>query len=291
MTVERSILLIGESNVGKTHYGAQFLKRLMVKECSLQMSEAPTNIEAFSNALACLTEGKATAHTPSDAYLESVWPVTSEQGGHAELVWPDYGGEQVSSLVAQRQIPVKWKERVMGATDWVLMLRLQSIRFEEDLLSRPFHTLFERDKENDQTKAGDQPTVDKQSDVFDMSDQARAIELLQILLYFSKANLDQPIEKPRLTILLSCWDELKTEELPGQLLESRLPMLWSFLCSNWMSPEVYGLSSLGRPLSTGSPDEDYEIQGPEEFGYVVLPDGSQNKDITLPIQRLMANEA
>ncbi|TPE45118.1 hypothetical protein FJM67_16570 [Maribrevibacterium harenarium] len=290
MTVERSILLIGESNVGKTHYGAQFLKRLMVRECSLQMSGAPTNVEAFTNALACLTEGKATAHTPSEAYLESVWPVTSYEGGKAELVWPDYGGEQVSSLVAQRQIPVKWKERVVGATDWVLMLRLQSIRIEEDQLSRPFHTLFECKKENDQVKASDQHADGEQSDAFEISDQARAIELLQILLYFSKANLDQPLKQPRLTILLSCWDELEATELPEQLLASRLPMLWSFLSSNWKSPEIYGLSALGRPLSIDSPDEEYEIQGPEEFGYVILPDGSQNKDITLPIQRLMAKE-
>ena len=28
MSVQHSILLVGESNVGKTHYGAQFLKRL-----------------------------------------------------------------------------------------------------------------------------------------------------------------------------------------------------------------------------------------------------------------------
>ncbi|WP_417447384.1 hypothetical protein [Kangiella sp.] len=291
MTVERSILLIGESNVGKTHYGAQFLKRLMVRECSLQMSGAPTNVEAFNNALACLTEGKATAHTPSEAYLESVWPVTSDEGGKAELVWPDYGGEQVSSLVSQRQIPVKWKERVVGATDWVLMLRLQSIRIKEDQLSRPFHTLFECKKENDQVKAIGQHADGEQPDAFEISDQARAIELLQILLYLSKANLDQPLKQPRLTILLSCWDELESKELPEQLLASRLPMLWSFLASNWKSPEIYGLSALGRPLSIDSPDEEYEIQGPEEFGYVILPDGSHNKDITLPIQRLMAKEA
>ena len=291
MTIERSILLIGESNVGKTHYGAQFLKRLMVRECSLQMSGAPTNVEAFNNALDCLTEGKATAHTPSEAYLESVWPVTSDQGGKAELVWPDYGGEQVSSLVAQRKIPVKWKERVVGATDWVLMLRMQSIRIEEDQLSRPFHTLFECKKENDQVKASNQHADGEQSDAFEISDQARAIELLQILLYFSKANLDQPLKQPRLTILLSCWDELEAREPPEQLLASRLPMLWSFLLSNWKSLEIYGLSALGRPLSIDSSDEEYEIKGPEEFGYVVLPDGSQNKDITLPIQRLMAKEA
>ncbi|MCQ9136643.1 hypothetical protein KMS84_38700, partial [Streptomyces sp. IBSBF 2807] len=76
MAAQHTILLVGESNVGKTHYGAQFLKRLMVKSCELKMTGAPTNLEAFNTALSCLTEGKATDHTPANIYVESVWPIT-----------------------------------------------------------------------------------------------------------------------------------------------------------------------------------------------------------------------
>lgn len=276
MTAQHTILLVGESNVGKTHYGAQFLKRLMVKACALKMSGAPTNLEAFSTALSCLTEGKSTDHTPANIYVESVWPITDEAGRFAELVWPDYGGEQVRNLVTQRRIPTAWRKRVLEATDWVLLIRLHSLRSEDDLFSRPL-----------QSFAAAEPQ--EEAPAYEPSDQARTVELLQMLLYLAHFHLDQPLRKPRLTILLSCWDELETTELPADLLASRLPMLWSFVRSNWTSPGVIGLSALERALSKTDADLEYAIRGPEEFGYVVLPSGVKNTDITLPIQLLMAD--
>lgn len=276
MDAQHTILLVGESNVGKTHYGAQFLKRLMVKSCALKMSGAATNLEAFSTALSCLTEGKSTDHTPANTYVESVWPIEDGAGRYAELVWPDYGGEQVRNLVTQRRIPAAWRERVLEATDWVLLIRLHSLRSEDDLLSRPL-----------QSFAATEPTGE--TAVHEPSDQARVVELLQMLLYLAQFHLDRPLRKPRLTILLSCWDELETTELPANLLASRLPMLWSFVRSNWISPTVMGLSALERALSKTDADQEYAIRGPEEFGYIVLPDGAKSTDITLPIQRVMAD--
>lgn len=276
MAAQHTILLVGESNVGKTHYGAQFLKRLMVKACALKMLGAPTNLEAFTTALSCLTEGRATDHTPANTYVESVWPITDEAGRYAELVWPDYGGEQVRNLVTQRRIPTAWRERVLEATDWILLIRLHSLRSEDDLFSRPLQSFTAAEPEEEAAP-------------YEPSDQARTVELLQMLLYLAQLHLDRPLRKPRLTILLSCWDELETAELPAELLASRLPMLWSFVRSNWMSPTVIGLSALERALSKTEADQEYATRGPEEFGYVVLPDGEKNVDITLPIQRLMAD--
>lgn len=275
MAAQHTILLVGESNVGKTHYGAQFLKRLMVKTCALKMSGAPTNVDAFTTALSCLTEGKSTDHTPANTYVESVWPITDEAGRHAELVWPDYGGEQVRNLVMQRRIPAAWRERVLEATDWVVLIRLHSVRFEDDLFSRPLQS-FAAAEPNGEAAA------------YELSDQARTVELFQMLLYLAQLHLDQPLRKPRLTILLSCWDELDTTERPADLLASRLPMLWSFVRSNWTSPTVIGLSALERALSKTDVDQEYAIRGPEDFGYVVLPSGEKSTDITLPIQHLMA---
>ncbi|CAB5670689.1 Uncharacterised protein [Delftia tsuruhatensis] len=276
MAAQHTILLVGESNVGKTHYGAQFLKRLMVRACALKMSGAPTNLEAFTTALSCLTEGKSTDHTPASTYVESVWPITDESGRYAELVWPDYGGEQVRNLVTQRRIPAAWRDRVLGAKDWVLLIRLHSLRSEDDLFSRPLQSFAAAESQG-------APVA------HELSDQARTVELLQMLLYLAQFHLDRPLRTPRLTILLSCWDELDTTERPADLLASRLPMLWSFVRSNWLSPAVIGLSALERALSKTDADEEYAIRGPEEFGYVVLPDGKKNTDITLPIQRLMAD--
>ncbi|WP_440030167.1 hypothetical protein [Chromobacterium amazonense] len=277
MAAQHSILLVGESNVGKTHYGAQFLKRLVVQTCALKMSGAATNLEAFSTALSCLTEGKLTDHTPAEAYVESIWPIVDKAGKRAELVWPDYGGEQVRSLVSQRRIPVAWHGRVLEATDWVLFIRLHSLRSEDDLFSRPL-----------QSFAATEPL--REESAYEPSDQARLIELLQMLLYLAQLHFDHPLHKPRLTILLSCWDELETKELPAELLASQLPMLSSFVSSNWASPTIMGLSALERPLSKTDTDQEYAIRGPEEFGYVVLPNGERSTDITLPIQHLMADE-
>jgi hypothetical protein len=276
VAAQHTILLVGESNVGKTHYGAQFLKRLMVKSCALKMSGAATNLEAFTTALSCLTEGKSTDHTPANTYVESVWPITDEAGRYAELVWPDYGGEQVRNLVTQRRIPNAWRERVLEATDWVLLIRLHSLRSEDDLFSRPLQSFAATESAAETT-------------AHEPSDQARVVELLQMLLYLAQFHLDRPLRKPRLTILLSCWDELETTELPADLLASRLPMLWSFVRSNWVSPTVMGLSALERALSKTDADQEYAIRGPEEFGYIVLPDGVKSTDITLPIQRVMAD--
>lgn len=277
MTAQHTILLVGESNVGKTHYGAQFLKRLMVKACALRMSGAPSNLEAFTTALSCLTEGKSTDHTPANTYVESVWPITDEAGRCAELVWPDYGGEQVRNLVTQRRIPAAWRERVLAAADWVLLIRLHSLRSEDDLFSRPLQSFAAVESQGETAN--------------ELSDQARTVELLQMLLYLAQFHLDRPLSKPRLTILLSCWDELETTELPADLLASRLPMLWSFVRSNWTSPTVMGLSALERALSQTDADQEYAIRGPEEFGYVVLPNGVKSSDITVPIQRLMIDGA
>lgn len=278
MAEQHTILLVGESGVGKTHYGAQFLKRLSVETCALKAADAPSNVTPFATALSCLTEGLATHHTPADSYVESVWPIRDETGRVADLVWPDYGGEQVRNLAVQRQIPEAWRERVLSATDWVLLIRPHSIRKEDDLFSRPLPKLG---------KVEPQPTTA----VHTISDQARMIELLQILLYLGQFHLEKPLQRPGLTILLTCWDEVNTPQVPAEVIEDRLPMLWSFVRSNWATPTVMGLSALGRALSTEDADVEFASLGPEDFGYVILPNGQQSSDITLPIQRLMSGQS
>ncbi len=278
MVEQHTILLVGESGVGKTHYGAQFLKRLSAKTCVLKAAVAPSNVKPFVTALSCLTEGLATHHTPSDSYVESVWPIRDEAGRFAELVWPDYGGEQVRNLAVQRQIPEAWRERVLSATDWVLLIRLQSIRVEDDLFSRPLQKLGELKLQSTTTAHA-------------ISDQARVIELLQILLYLGQFHLEKPLQRPGLTILLTCWDEVDDPRVPAEVLADRLPMLWSFVRSNWAMPTVMGLSALGRALSMDDADIEFASIGPEDFGYVILPDGQKSSDITLPIQRLISGRS
>jgi hypothetical protein len=268
---ERSILLIGESGVGKTHYGAQLLKRLMKGDGQLRMDGAATNLEPFEAAMESLNEGMAAGHTPTTTYVDSVWPIADVGGRKAELVWPDYGGEQIKAISSNRRIPAAWRARVVNAPAWLLLVRLQQTRVSDDIFSRPLSTLKGTGIENREVQ---------------VSDQARLIELLQMLLYIRGAITTKPLATPRLCVLLSCWDELDADKQPAAILEQRLPMFASFVESTWSEPSVLGLSALERPLSPRDRDMEYAARGPEQFGYVVLPDGQRSTDLTVPIQRL-----
>ena len=272
-TSDNSILLIGESGVGKTHFGAQLLKRLMKGDGSLRMNGAATNLEPFESALESLNEGKAAGHTATSTYVDSVWPIADASGRSADLVWPDYGGEQIKNIATFRRVPIAWQDRVRQAAVWLLLVRLQQARVGEDIFSRPLTDLRGSAVENREVH---------------ISDQARLIELLQMLMYVADPVAQRPFERPKIGILLTCWDELHIDGTAPELaLRERLPMLWDFVSSSWRNPKVMGLSALGRPLSPSEQDVEYVSRGPEHFGYVVGRDGSSSSDLTLPIQSLL----
>jgi hypothetical protein len=271
---DKTILLIGESGVGKTHYGAQLLKRLMKGDGQLRMNGAATNLEPFEAAMESLNEGMAAGHTATTTYVDSIWPIADVHGRMADLVWPDYGGEQIKAMSSTRRIPAAWRARVIAAPAWLLLVRLQQTRVTDDIFSRPLSEMKG-------------VVIDRQK--VQVSDQARLIELLQMLVYIRGAISPKPLNSPRLCVLLSCWDEMGVDERPSAVLQQRLPMFSSFVQSTWTEPSVLGLSALERPLSPRDRDTEYAARGPEQFGYVVLPDGQHSTDLTLPIQRLLVD--
>ena len=271
---KRSVLLLGESNVGKTHYGAQFLKRLIVGRSSLKMNGQATNLGPFEDAMDNLADGRATGHTPSEVYNESVWPVIDGVGATADLVWPDYGGEQIKTLIADHRIATAWRERIIDATDWLLLVRLHTLQRDADIFSRPLAELGK-------------PVVESLN--LRLSDQARLIELLQMLLHVTAIDRNVSLRRPTLTVLLSCWDEVEAGSLPPAALRTELPLLCDFIESVWDAPMALGLSALEKPLGREESDQDYATRGPEAFGYVVRPDGHLDRDITWPITRLLTS--
>ncbi len=67
-------------------------------------------------------------------------------------------------------------------------------------------------------------------------------------------------------------------------------MLLSFISSVWRKPTILGLSALGKQLSKSDVDLEYANNGPEKYGYIILPDGRKSDDITIPIQWLLMNK-
>jgi len=274
---KHSVLLIGESSVGKTHYGAQLLSRLLKTEgieLTLDVEGHQANLEPYRSAFEKLNAGLAADHTTSTTYIESVWPIVDKAGSKATLVWPEYAGEQVSAMLKNRSLPDKWAASIQVASSWLLLIRLNLHQDQTDIFSKPISSV--RSEPNTQISE------------INMSHQARLIELLQIMLFGARVNLDKPVEKPKLAIMLTCWDELGSSASPPEnLLKTQMPMLHQYVTSVWKHPLFFGLSALGKALSLEQSDEDYINLGPEQFGYIVNPDGSQSPDLTIPLQALI----
>ena len=272
------ILVIGESDVGKTHYGGQLLKRLMKEDGRVRMDGAATNLEPFQAVMASLDAGVLADHTSTAIYHESRWPVIDRGGRKANLIWPDYGGEQIKNIIDKKRLPHVWLKRITQSSAWLLMIRLQRTQLDSDIISRPLKSLERSSREPSMTS---------------LSDQARLIELLQIFIFAHSKVGRRMGRMPRLIVLLTCWDELQiSAKQPIDVLCEWLPMFGDFVESNWdRDSSVIGLSALERALDKEAPDESYIAQGSEQFGYVVLEDGSRSADLTLPIWKLLAEPA
>ena len=273
---DKSILLIGESGVGKSHYGGQLLKRLMREDGRIRMDGAATNLQPFEAVMASLDAGLSADHTATATYHESRWPIVDDNGRKALLIWPDYGGEQIKNIIDDRRLPHVWLNRITQSLGWLLLIRLQQTRADDDIFSRPLPSLKGNRREPGEAR---------------VSDQARMIELLQMLVYAHSTSDKHKIRPPCLVILLTCWDEMDSPEKPTDVLHERLPLLWDYVGSNWEKFRVLGLSALERALHKQEPDEDYISQGSENFGYVVLDDGTHSPDLTLPIRELFTDSA
>ena len=276
--MSQKILLIGGTSSGKTHFGAQILARLQagVGALRFRQGDTPVNISLFENTLQRLGQGLSSDHTSSGVYGEVVLPAVNKVGTSIDLVWPDYAGEQVEDIAAHRGLTSQWIERIVDSDDWILMVRPMLANTQEDQLNRPLHN-------------SDLPVATAEDPAPVFSKQSHLVELLQILRHLKGVDNLKRARVPRMLVLLSCWDELGVEEaIPDALLFQRLPMVHAFLHANWAdeSLSIYGLSSLGKSLSPTQVDAEYQDRGPESFGYVVLPSGTLEQDLTAPLAEM-----
>jgi len=270
----KSVLLIGGSAVGKTHYGGQLLCRLQQRDCRLRMRGAAESLAPFEEVLHCLCKGITAGHT-SASYQSVILPVELAGDREVDLIWPDYSGEQIKEILEQRRLSLSWRQRLLESDGWIFFIRLDQIRSYEDILSRPTRDLQARSSSAEATD-------------FHWSDQAKFIELLQFFLFAKGVRTAMRVHLPALCIVLSCWDEIssvKEGTQPHELMKDRMPLFSDYISSNWISGQccVFGLSSLGKRLDKEKPDEGYLARGPEEFGYVIQPDGTPSTDLTLPV--------
>lgn len=281
------LVVIGGPNSGKTHYAGQLYGRLQRNPGALRIRRdagTPSDLSALKEVLSCLEDGHAANHTATGTSAEVHLPLVDAEEHAMDVRWPDYGGEQIRSVFSDRSVPDAWVSRLARADGWVLLIRLTG----ETTYPSALGELIAR------SKADAKPTT------ADSSSQQRAgtwdanawwVELLQILLHVAGLGTVVQLQKPRLIVLLSCYDELDAgDKRPGELLRQKLPLVYSFIHSTWSEKalSIWGLSALGKPLDQKSQDEAFIDDGPETQGWVIAPTGgARDPDLSKPLAWLL----
>ena len=264
-------MVIGRPKSGKTTFFVQFYIRIVKKQSTISLWKTPPNIRAIEDAVKRLTNGEEVQTTPADSNEALILPIRVDDT-NLELVCPDYGGEQVNSLVNLMEYDEHWHRRVGASNRWILFIRPSGIINYYDLSNAGYAQLQKKKSEGQLSSP--------------LSEQIQLIELLQGLLYIKGRGLKTSFADPGLSVALTCWDELSTKAPPGEYLQTALPLLHEFLVSNWgpRALKIFGLSSQEFPLKDPAAKERYLEELPQNFGYLVMPDGEKTKDITFLVK-------
>lgn len=272
-----SIVMVGGPNSGKSHYTFQLFGRLFQQSFGLKLRDMP-NLELFKEGLERLNNGLQAVHTSIEKYDNADLRLVDSSGTSFDLLWPDYGGEQISQILEQRGVDEAWKQRLGEARGLLLFVRLHDIVDYKNIVEHPLAIELERRSHTDNHKEPD------------LSSQVGIIEMLQMLIWSTLRQTSSRILTPKLGILITCWDELVIDVVePQRVLAERAPLLEQFIRGNWheRSRFVLGLSSLERPLDLENSDEEFATRGPESFGYVVQSDGHRTGDLTVPLLKML----
>lgn len=271
-----TILIIGGPNAGKTHFGGQLFGRLNAKTEHFKITSLPDDITIFQEVLDNLNDGRSAGHTNVSSHKRLKLEIESASGQNSEFSFPDYGGEQIKTIVNSRRVDKTWAEQIDRSNSWMLFLRVDELQVLEDVVNRG---LPEQEVLKKRTEKKDKMVF---------SNSAFYIELLQILLYVKKVRTKKRISSPKLIVALSCWDKLPVSDqtkLPEMVFEEKLPGLLSFIREIWNDNafNTIGLSSVGKDLSIKKSDPEFVKSGPESFGYIITPEGKKEIDLTLTI--------
>jgi hypothetical protein len=282
-SLENNVLIIGGPNAGKTHFGGQLYGRLNSRLFSYKIDphNRPSDLTIFQEVIDRLSEGKRAGHTEASANRNIELKVIDENNNNVVFAFPDYAGEQVNFIIDNRLINTLWKQYIDTSSSWLLFVRLDDVKDIEDIINRGIPSAEEIQKRNSTP-----PPVK-------VSDAAHFVELLQMLLYIKGIPTMNKINKPNLTIVLSCWDllTLPNNTLPDVVLKERMPLLYHFVKNTWSdnSLSIIGLSSTEKTL-TDEADEEYIDKLPINFGYIINQKGKKQKDLTLSILTFIGRE-
>ncbi len=276
------LLLMGYSQSGKTGYGTQVYGRILAQKSSLKFRGQPESLKLFQMALEAYERGEKPPRTTS-AYDSMTLPLLNRHGQSIDLVLPDYDGEQLTRMIRDRAIEGNWISGFQESSAWMLFIRPSAINEPTTTMDAPpVAKEMKNPKPQAEINAPDNVNLRR------LSSQIEMIELLQMWWWVRAGFAPIGTTSPRLAIMLSCFDEVNTELTPEFYFKQLCPLLEQFIRTVWADSamRVYGLSSQGGSLDDPNFQHTFREAGAEKSGFLVLPNGEQKSDLTLPIDWL-----
>lgn len=267
--MSQSILIIGKPSTSKSSFLGQLYTLIESEQGQIRLWKTPDDLSAVQSIARRHAEGKEAEATPPTANHELVLPLQIGQQ-FIELHYPDYGGEQIEQMLHNRLISEPWLTLVNQSDDWLLFIRPLLLYAPYDLTTKPASEANP-----------DQPTVVTTNPRF--SDQTELIELLQMFLAVRQQSIRQLVRLPRLSVVLTCWDELDlVDRKPLTYLQRRMPLLVQYIAATWAVDawQCVGLSAQGFSLQDPDNQNKYRSNGPEKYPYVVNASGAEVHDLT-----------
>jgi hypothetical protein len=284
---QRSVLLIGVTDAGKTNFLSRLWLALDLGGGSLTKAGLPSDLDYLKTGADHLLKGEFAPHTPQEVRDATEIPVKTIANGHellGTLIVPDLPGEQVLSVFRTRQWSSEWEERIGYGCGCLLFIRVDSKELVApiDWLNCPL------------SFGGMPPMANPQKDQADKAKTPTQVVLVDWLQFLRKAFTDKVSGsyKPRIGIVVAAWDLIPTDQKqrgPEAWVTSNFPLLAQYVNSNNDEFEFayFGVSvTLGDLIADPEFKASYLRSNPRSAGEVVHSLSGTveaSNDMTLPV--------
>jgi Double-GTPase 1 len=284
---QRSVLLIGVPDAGKTNFIFRFWLRLDLGDGILKKAALPDDMEYLKTGADHLLNGDFAPRTAHDVIDRTEIPVKTTSEGHeflGKVVVPDLPGEQTLTVFRSRQWASHWEDEIRQGCGCLLFVRVDS-----DELVAPI------DWVNCPANFGAPvPHVEPAKDDTGKVKPPTQVVLVEWLQFLRKAFTAKVggAYKPRIGIVVSAWDLAPNDQKadgPVAWVKGNLPLLSQFIRSN---DEDFEFAYFGVSVASGDLKEDASFKAaylkgnPRKAGEVVHDlNGTveTSSDVTLPV--------
>lgn len=287
MQAQRSVLLIGGPDAGKSNFIFRFWLSVEAGHGLLQKDGLPDDLDYLRTGADHLLKGDYAPRTARDVVDRTEIPVKTQSGNDefsGKVVVPDLPGEQTLTVFRTREWGGHWEDEVRAGCGCLLFVRIDSDELVApiDWINCPdnFGTpMSQAERPKDDTGRVKPPT------------QVVLVEWLQFLRKAFTARVGGAY-RPKIGIVVSAWDLAPTDQKgdgPAAWIRSNLPLLSQFRRAN---DDEFEFAYFGVSVASGDLQKDPEykvtyLQGdPRKAGDVVydLAGTVENSaDVTLPV--------